>query len=200
MTSERHQKEPTWSRAWAVLRALMPALSVAILLTIVGACDDAGSVEVDVTSADLPWGDQPGDDDDLEESEEADAVLEDDSHYEGACINPGDQSIVHGETAVDVDSEVASCGFSVLSSGTPPTDGKFATMVAECLAGASGVSGACAECYGVNAYCGANNCLVLCIGDPTAPECVDCRCGRGDTPDCIGEFNHCSGLADPTCD
>lgn len=118
----------------------------------------------------------------------------------GACTNADDGSIVGGETGLDVDVEVPKCVRALLMGGSGPADDDFADRVGACLTDATGLTGPCAGCYAANADCGADGCLALCIVDPDARDCVDCRCGRSGKPNCIQAFVDCSGVPDGTCE
>ncbi len=118
----------------------------------------------------------------------------------GACQNDEDRPILAGETGVDVDAEVPTCAQGLLMGGLSPADEEFPVRVGECLATATGLSAACAACYGANADCSADSCLAKCLGTQTAPACVDCRCGRTGPTNCIQAFVDCSGVPDDQCD
>lgn len=114
----------------------------------------------------------------------------------GACIGGADVAVLE---ALDEDAEIKSCVMSLVTAGTGPTDPGFAEAVSSCLADATGLSPDCAACHGTNADCGADQCFGMCIADSTAPDCVDCRCGRSAPNDCVGDFETCSGIVQTSC-
>lgn len=71
-----------------------------------------------------------------------------------------------------------------------------ADCVAACVQDATaevappGLSDECVSCTGDTVACGAAFCTNLCINDPNADACIECRCENN----CIQEFDICSGL------
>jgi hypothetical protein len=71
-----------------------------------------------------------------------------------------------------------------------------ADCVADCVQTATaeaappGLSDDCVACTGDTVACGAAFCTTVCISDPDAPVCIDCRCENN----CIQSFDTCSGL------
>ena len=183
------------------LGALSLLLLAAVLLPCTAACsgDDSAAGGSDLSGADLSRSDHSSADISATDLRSGDLQLSDAGSNVGACTNGSDQPIIDGKAKIDVDTAVANCARSTLTGGTPPSDPQFSDKIAACLATATGLSGGCTACWAANADCGADHCLFLCLGDSTTKDCVDCRCGRDGTPDCVGEFNRCSGLADPTC-
>jgi len=97
-----------------------------------------------------------------------------------ACDNPTDMSIIMGGIA----SEVVDCSNGCLSETDP-----YACNTA-CISTATGLSLACAACYGVLMDCVTANCLSACMVDPTTGDCVTCRATHG----CDTDFTACSGI------
>ena len=71
-----------------------------------------------------------------------------------------------------------------------------ADCVADCVQTATaeaappGLSDDCVACTGDTVACGAAFCTTVCISDPDALVCIDCRCENN----CIQSFDTCSGL------
>jgi|GEM_PF-1275431 len=61
-----------------------------------------------------------------------------------------------------------------------------------CTAAATGLSTACAGCYGALILCTVNNCISQCIADPTSAPCLDCQ-----EQNCLPEFNSCTAPPSP---
>jgi hypothetical protein len=95
----------------------------------------------------------------------------------GACINAADTAIICESTFMD---EVAACGF-----------GEGAEAISTCVTENTGVSGACATCFGDVTECGALNCSTDCGPAPDSQECTVCRAAN-----CGAAFNACAGEYD----
>ena len=82
----------------------------------------------------------------------------------------------------------------------PNCDDATITAAADCVAKCTqdataeasppGLSDDCVSCTGDTVACGAAFCTSQCVRDTNAPECIDCRCTNGCTPD----FDVCTGL------
>jgi len=73
---------------------------------------------------------------------------------------------------------------------SPDVIAAFDQCVADCTEEATGLSTACAGCYGEWAGCGGEVCVPECVGGGTQPPCIDCLFAAG----CSGRFDACSGL------
>ena len=97
----------------------------------------------------------------------------------GACTNAADQEII-GST--DVAAEARTCGLAAI--GKPPGS------ATPCIVAATGLTEACAGCYGGTVDCTIANCIGDCAADPSGQPCSDCQVEKG----CIAAFEECSGV------
>jgi hypothetical protein len=98
----------------------------------------------------------------------------------GACQNTADQAIFN---AVDVAAEVETCATDCALK----TD--VNTCTSQCVVTATGLSSACAGCYGAVTACMIDNCLNVCI-NRNSPLCLSCQDRY-----CTSAFNTCTGLS-----
>lgn len=115
-----------------------------------------------------------------------DAVTIDDAGYlaearssGGACQNADDQAVFD---AVNVDAEVETCQLQCAF------EAEIGFCTAVCLTAATGLSGACAACYGQLTACNLSNCLDACLNQG-ASACEWCR-----IVNCGETFATCTGF------
>jgi len=103
-----------------------------------------------------------------------------------ACANAADLAILN---TVDAQQVAQTC---VLAAGC----GTDEACITACIAAETGISDACAACYGGLASCGMAFCLLDCYQDPGGPACLGCL-----DANCMAEFEACSGItwADEDC-
>ena len=97
-----------------------------------------------------------------------------------ACTNTGDLALVCDPSFMD---EVEACADPA------------GVLVAPCLVQNTGVSPACASCYGTAVRCIVENCLHLCATAPDSQECEDCSVESG----CIARLDECTGDLESAC-
>mgnify|MGYP001264899088 CR=1 FL=1 len=114
----------------------------------------------------------------------------------GACLGAGDTAALG---SADLDAEIPTCVKALVTGGKGPQDPDFPQLVSACLVKSTGLTTGCADCYAHFADCSAEQCLAQCIADPTAKQCVDCRCGISAATDCVGALVSCTGVKDDTC-
>ena len=117
-----------------------------------------------------------------------------------ACDNPDDQNVVEANPDLDVDAETPRCVRPWVIAGSGPGSDGFVEGVAECLSENTGLSVACTLCYAQNAECSFQDCGILCLPDPDAADCRDCRCGRTGSVNCFERLEECTGLRTGYCD
>ena len=185
------------------------AVSVAALACAAGCTSPApGGALVGTTG-----GDEPLDDDaptsEPQEGTETDEELGDSSSGEttgaplaGACDNVDDRATreradhsVGDEMDLSVTEATTACTTTCFGSD------QLEECVQECVVDATGgqLSEDCATCDARAAVCAVENCLGVCLADPTSPDCIACRCGVGETPDCVGDFETCAGVESRVC-
>jgi hypothetical protein len=96
----------------------------------------------------------------------------------GACTNAADEAITDS-AAFATDTE--GCGMGCF------LDPNKAACVATCVL-KTGVSQACADCFGSHVACAIDNCLQECF-DSSSAGCVDCLASG-----CDPAFTECSGI------
>lgn len=96
-----------------------------------------------------------------------------------ACANAEDLAILN---SVDAQAVAETC---VLEAGC----GTDEACLAACVAAETGISEACAECYGALAGCGIRSCLLDCYNDPGGELCLACL-----DANCMADFEACSGV------
>ncbi|MBI5532466.1 MAG: hypothetical protein HY898_07115 [Deltaproteobacteria bacterium] len=96
----------------------------------------------------------------------------------GACTNTADLAIIQGST--DFQTKVGDCAKSNM--GADPA-------TKNCIIQQTGISDACATCFGAEIKCAASKCMVQCIADSNSQPCKDCR-----AQNCDPAFTVCSGL------
>jgi hypothetical protein len=100
---------------------------------------------------------------------------------------------------------VGACGQMCIGEGH--TGDALITCAVDCTNSAtdSAVSEECTSCFIQSAECALNNCLSRCIADPSAQQCIDCRCakegsGNSGNVNCEAQFAACSGVERMICD
>lgn len=94
----------------------------------------------------------------------------------GACTNPADATIM---AASDFQSKVSDC--ATKNWGADPA-------TKNCVIKDTGLSDACATCFGAEIKCAATKCMTQCISDSNSQQCKDCR-----AQNCDPAFTTCSG-------
>ncbi len=97
------------------------------------------------------------------------------------CLDAADVAI---HAAGDVSAAAFECAF-----GCQGVDDTVANCTSGCLATESGLTTACADCYGVALECGLQWCSTPCDPDPSSPTCVGCFIEGG----CANAFEQCAG-------
>ena len=127
-----------------------------------------------------------GGDEPVEAGSADDAVMIVDAGYPadaassgGACRNADDRAVFD---AVDVDAEVQNCALKCV------LEPEIGFCTALCLPAATGLSSACAVCYGQLTACELSNCLDACLNQG-ADACELCR-----FVNCAAAFVTCTGL------
>jgi hypothetical protein len=96
-----------------------------------------------------------------------------------ACANAQDLAILNRVDATQVAQEC------ILAAGC----GTDEACIADCIQSQTGISDACAACYGALAGCGLQFCLLTCYQDPGGPSCLACL-----DENCMTAFEACSGV------
>jgi hypothetical protein len=97
----------------------------------------------------------------------------------GACTNAADSAIV-ADPAKDVSGQTAMCGKTTF--GAEPA-------TKDCIVTATGLSDACATCFGDTVGCVVSKCLTPCLADSAGACCAICRAAN-----CDKDFATCSGI------
>ena len=100
----------------------------------------------------------------------------------GACDNDADIAIVAEPTLAEA---VTGCAFQCLQA--QPGD----PCARDCIAGQTGLSQACSQCFADAAACVGASCIPACF-TYESPECTECR-----AQSCDPAFFECSGLRQP---
>ncbi len=111
----------------------------------------------------------------------------------GVCDNPDDAAAMAG--AGDIQVIGGTCGSSSClgSLGDPSA---FASCVSTCIQDAvSGLSAACADCYGAVGGCGLANSCFACVSDSCSAGCLDCLAQGA----CLETLDVCTGIAADPC-
>lgn len=96
------------------------------------------------------------------------------------CGNDSDEAV---EAEYDILVEATNCSFGCIF------DPDVAGCVGSCVNMATGLSPACALCYGESAECGIAACTAECAVNQTAPECTACL-----DVNCIPDFDLCASV------
>ncbi len=124
----------------------------------------ADLVEPDVTATDVPGEDVP-------------------TTVTGACINEADNTYL--ETNRDaVSAKAKECGLACMSE-----EDTIACSI-PCIKEVHPLTDDCAGCYAGTIVCTVEKCLMQCLSDPDAPECIACQEEQG----CLPTFYACTGL------
>jgi len=99
---------------------------------------------------------------------------------DGACTNPADRAIID---AGGLETILQNCAASCIGAGD------FEQCVSDCMTDQTGLSPACADCFGALAGCIVAFCFSECA-IPDSPECIACMEANG----CTAAFDACSGL------
>jgi len=99
----------------------------------------------------------------------------------GACVNDADQDTL-ADVAGTIESAVGNCAFQCIADPAP------GTCAGACVATATGLSAACANCFGGAVACTIANCIAQCI-DAASQACADCRAAN-----CNEDFRACAGI------
>ena len=96
----------------------------------------------------------------------------------GACTNQADFTIISSDPTFQAD--VQKCA----------TDNMGASPATKnCIITQTGLSDACATCFGDTIKCAAQKCMMQCIADPNGQSCKECR-----AQNCDPSFVQCSGI------
>ncbi|NUN12590.1 MAG: hypothetical protein HUU55_03020 [Myxococcales bacterium] len=98
-----------------------------------------------------------------------------------ACLNTADLAAMSNVNTGVIGSN---CGVSCLFAGDP------AACTATCVQNQTGVSGACASCFGDLVACTIDNCVSACATNPSSSNCFVCQANAG----CTEAFNQCAGI------
>jgi len=93
-----------------------------------------------------------------------------------ACVNAADELV---RETVDIAAAAEAAGLSCLGDGA---------CITSQLESTTGLSPACASCYGGTGSCAAGNCALQCLGDSGSSGCRNCVASN-----CAQEFEICSG-------
>ena len=106
----------------------------------------------------------------------------------GKCMNAADKALLDTTAKQDaITGKASTCGLGCLTDTDP------ATCATTCVATGTGLSTACAGCYGATVLCSIKNCVAQCGVDPKSKACRDCQIKFN----CISEFYKCTGLTPP---
>jgi hypothetical protein len=95
-----------------------------------------------------------------------------------SCLNPQDEEV---RATFNLDAEAESAGLSCTGN---------ATCISQALQTDTGLSSACADCFGSVGGCAASNCALQCLGGSGSSGCRNCVASN-----CAQEFEVCSGWA-----
>lgn len=124
-----------------------------------------------------------------------------DNSYDGDVgCSPTDVRLLEENPDWQIDAETRSCVMPRVSAGSGPGSDGFAEGVAECLSEELGIGTGCTICYARNAECSFEDCGLICLPDPNAQECRNCRCGRTGGADCFAPLDDCTGIPSDYCD
>ena len=156
------------------------------IFTAISACGDGSTDSTDSTD---PSGSSDsvtrGDNDDIDGS---------------LGCSDADVAVFEGDPDLDLDAETPGCVMPRVVAGSGPGSAGFVEGVAECLSEKTRLSTGCTTCYARNAECSFKDCGILCLPDPEAVECRDCRCGRTGGADCFASLAECTGVPSDYCD
>ncbi len=97
------------------------------------------------------------------------------------CLNDADQAVLSAPDA-DIVGQATTCGLGCI--GQPPS------CATPCVAEKTGLSEACAACYGAIINCSISNCVGPCAADPGGDDCTTCQVENG----CVELLETCSGI------
>ena len=135
----------------------------------------------DTPMEDTPMGDTPTEDTPMEDTPMGDTPMGDTGEG-GACTNEADLALINSDD-VDVTGAAQTCGLGCLGDDDP------GACSAACVSEETGISEACAGCYGDTVLCSAENCLADCAMDPAGDACGECQAEF-----CLDDFYACTGL------
>ena len=116
------------------------------------------------------------------------SVKKDGTTATGKCTNAADAKLLATEALqTAVSGKASTCGLGCLTATDP------ATCATDCVVKGTGLSSACAGCYGGTVLCSIKNCVKDCAADPSSKACRDCQVKNG----CISTFYACTGLTPP---
>ncbi|MBX3251772.1 MAG: hypothetical protein KF901_31630 [Myxococcales bacterium] len=124
----------------------------------------------------------------------------------GACTNPSDgPAIMRADYGPMMDKSVANIateqGTACALGGSTGDALQSCTRDAIVEQTEMAVSSGCADCFALSVRCSVENCISVCVADPTGTECIACRCGdNAAMEDCDQAFRDCSGVPTTTCD
>ena len=97
----------------------------------------------------------------------------------GACTNPADLAALQ---SADIATTISDCAMSCIMGGGD-------TCAKDCVIEKTGLSDACAQCFGDIISCATSKCMFQCMGGDT-PECASCR-----ETSCNPAFEECAGVS-----
>lgn len=116
------------------------------------------------------------------------------------CSGAEDLAIFATDSTLDLDATTRQCVMPLVMAGGGPGSDGFVEGVSECLSQATGLSTGCTACYAQSAECSFKDCGIICLPDPNAAKCRDCRCGRTGSVNCLAELEACTGVPTDYCD
>ncbi len=116
------------------------------------------------------------------------------------CTSQPDLGVFAADPDLDLDAVTRGCVMPLVMAGGGPGSSGFVAGVAECLSQETGLSVSCTACYAQSAECSFKDCGVICLPDPKAQACRDCRCGRDGGTNCLAELAECTGAPTDACD
>ena len=121
----------------------------------------------------------------------------------GACESPADVAgRARSDYSVGDETDLTVTGVSTQCTLACFGDSDLGSCISSCILEATGgaVSPGCVACDTNAALCAVENCLGACVTDSTSAGCIECRCGSADTtPNCVGDFEACSGTISTVC-
>ena len=100
---------------------------------------------------------------------------------DGACDNEADLALLEGGE-IDPEAEAQACAMNCI--GEPPG------CATTCIVDETGLSEACAGCFGAMINCAMENCIGQCMENPESEECMQCV-----EDSCMADFADCSGVS-----
>ena len=114
----------------------------------------------------------------------------------GACINQDDLTALADLWPSNAREVAADCGIGIECEGSIASEENFTTCVSACVERTvTGLSSACATCYGELAWCSNPDCLNPCATNSCLPLCENCQ----GYDLCLAELEACTGRVSVDC-